>query len=243
MIATDGELGSISDFLFDDESWHVRYVVVGTRSILPGRQVLISPVSIRRADGITRQVGLTLTREQVRSSPGVDADLPVSRQVEKELASHYDWPVYWSPYDVPAPAFSQPGTGVVERTRQRQAGHETHAEVHSGDVHLRSAREVISYYIKATDGEIGHVEDFIVDDEGWVVRYMVVDTRNWLPGRKVLVAPGWIRSIDWHEKWVNVNLDQESIKTSPPFDPSAPINREYEVRLYDFYGRPSYWEQ
>lgn len=109
------------------------------------------------------------------------------------------------------------------------------------DPHLRSAREVIGYHIQAKNGDIGHVEDFIVDDEAWAIRYMVVDTQNWLPGKKVLVAPVWIESIHWAEAKVRVTLTRAKIKKSPEFDPAAPVNREYEDRLYDFYGRPKYW--
>jgi hypothetical protein len=109
--------------------------------------------------------------------------------------------------------------------------------------HLRSTREVIGYHIQARDGEIGHVEDFIADDQTWAIQYMVVDTRNWLPGRKVLIAPAWIEKVDWLERLVHVDLLRETIQNSPEFDPSAPVNRAYEVRLYDYYGRPKYWDQ
>jgi hypothetical protein len=109
------------------------------------------------------------------------------------------------------------------------------------DPHLRSTREVIGYHIQARDGEIGHVEDLIVEDEIWFIRYLVIDTRNWLPGRKVLVAPAWAEQVNWVERRVYLDLSRETVKNSPEFDPSMPVNREYEVRLYDYYGRPKYW--
>jgi hypothetical protein len=115
-------------------------------------------------------------------------------------------------------------------------------EEESGDSHLRSVQEVAGYHIQATDGEIGHVEDFILDDETWMLRYVVVDTRNWLPGRKVIVPPSWVESVDWANRKVSVDFTREEVRTSPEYDPAAPVNREYEVRLYDFYGRPKYWE-
>jgi uncharacterized protein YrrD len=118
---------------------------------------------------------------------------------------------------------------------------EPEAEV-EGDPHLRSTREVIGYYIEASDGDIGHVEDFIIDVEAWMIRYMVVNTRNWLPGKNVLVAPEWITAMSWGESKVMVDLTRDSIKSSPEFDPSAPVNRVYEEQLYDFYGRPKYWQ-
>jgi hypothetical protein len=108
----------------------------------------------------------------------------------------------------------------------------------AGDRHLQSARDVMGYRIAATDGEIGHVDDFIVDDETWALRYMVVDTRNWLPGRKVLVATEWIREVRWTDASAVVDLTREAVRSSPEFDPAAPINREVEVQLYDYYGRP-----
>ncbi len=124
--------------------------------------------------------------------------------------------------------------------RQEQAGQPEPAP-EAGTHVLRSADEVMGYHIEALDDAIGHVEDFIVDDESWKLRYIVVDTRNWLPGRKVLVAPDWIDSIRWVDQMVAVSLSREEISESPEFDPTVPINREYETRLYDYYGRPAYW--
>jgi hypothetical protein len=114
-------------------------------------------------------------------------------------------------------------------------------EEQKSDPHLRSTREVIGYHIQATDGEIGHVEDFVLNDEIWSIYYMVVDTRNWLPGREVILSTSWIEEVDWIERHVHVNLSQEAVENSPEFDPSVPVNREYEIRLYDYYGRPKYW--
>ena len=108
--------------------------------------------------------------------------------------------------------------------------------------HLRSIKEVTGYHIQASDGEIGHVEDFVVDDKIWALRYIVVDTRNWLPSRKVLVSPQWAATVDWAEQKLWVDLSTDNIKNSPEYDPAAPINRGYERTLYDYYGRPVYWE-
>ena len=106
---------------------------------------------------------------------------------------------------------------------------------------MRSCDEVLDYRIKSKDNKIGHVEDYIVDDDTWLIRYLVIDTRNWLPGRKVLVAVPWIEDVNWGETEVSVDMTKEEIKNSPEYDPSQPINREYEQTLYDFYGRPKYW--
>ena len=107
---------------------------------------------------------------------------------------------------------------------------------------LRSVDEVIGYNIQATDGDIGHVEEFIVDDDTWIIRWFVVDTRNWLPGRKVLVAPDWVTRTSWGDRDVHVDVTRARIKDCPEYDPGLPINRRYEQQLYDYYGRPVYWE-
>lgn len=230
--ATDGDIGTVHGFYFDDQVWTIRYIVVDTGTWLPGRRVLISPLAFGEADWETRRIYVGLTREQVENSPSIELDRPVSRQKEETIRAYYGWPPYWT------------GTAAVTTAYAAAAlAEQADEERTQEDQHLRSSREVIGYHIHAIDGEIGHVENFIADDETWIIQYMVVDTRNWLPGRKVLVAPTWIEEIDWAEQEVEVDLHQETIENSPEYDPSAPVNREYEARLYDYYGRPKYWRE
>jgi hypothetical protein len=106
--------------------------------------------------------------------------------------------------------------------------------------HLRSMKDVTGYSIEATDGDLGHVHDFVVDDDSWTIRYMIIDTGNWLPGKKILLAPTWISRVDWKNSKVYVNLSRESIKTGPELDPER-LDREYETQLYKHYGQPNYW--
>jgi hypothetical protein len=233
--ADDGEIGRCKDFLFDDERWTVRYMVADTGKWLPERKVLISPISLGEPDWSSRLFPVRLTKKKIEDAPDLDQDAPVSRQYEISWAEHYSWPYYWV-------GIHPWGAALYPRSLyDRRIVENKNIEADSGDDHLRSAREVTDYSIQAPDGEIGHVEDFIMDDETWSIRYMVVDTGNWLPGQKVLTAPVWIASIDWKERKVNVDLATEQIKKSPKYDPSAPVNREYESRLYDCYGRPKYW--
>jgi uncharacterized protein YrrD len=234
--AEDGTVGTVHDFFFDDVYWVVRYLVVDTGTWLSGRRVLVSPLSIEGAHWASRSVSVGLTRDKIREGPGIETDAPVSRQKEAELATYYGWPAYWGPFptlveppaDVTAPTEDEPETPPDVNT----------SEPSKGDPHLRSVREVTGYDLEADDGEIGHVEDFIVNDEGWTIRYMVVDTRSWLPGRKVLIALGWIVSFSWDQRKARVSLTRDRVKDSPEYDSSAPVNREYEMRLYDYYGRP-----
>ena len=240
--ATDGSIGKVQDLYFDDAAWKARYLVADTGGWLQGREVLISSVSTGTPIPSERTVMVDLTMSQVETSPPVDAAKPVSRQYEERLNAHYGWPVYW--LTIPAvpggvapmnQAAAMRAANKSEETLLRE-GVET-----DGDPNLRSVREVTGYHIQASDGDIGHVEDFIVDTDTWMIRYMVVDTRNWLPGKKVLVAKEWIDSVDWGERSVHVRLSRNEIKDSPDFDPDEPVDREYEARLYDYYGRPKYW--
>jgi sporulation protein YlmC with PRC-barrel domain len=236
--ATDDDVGSVRDFYFDDEHWAIRYLVVDTGAFFSGRRVLVSPVSFRDADWSTRRFHLALTRERVKNSPSIDLDKPVSRQHEREYYRYYGWPYYWG--------FN--GAGIwggelypgVLGSRPWVEQHQP--EEDKGDPHLRSVREVVGYHIQGTDGEIGHVDDFMVDDETWAIRYLVIDTRNWWLDRKVLVAPHWAERISWAENKVFVDLPRQKIKDGPEWHAGALVNREYEARLYDYYGRPAYWQ-
>lgn len=231
--ALDGEIGRVYSFLFDDEKWTVRYLVVDTGRWLPGRKVLIDPTALGHPDWPGRIFPVNLTKDQIRHSPDIDTDRPVSRQREEELRKYYDWAPYWGVgYGLELPpgqyVEADRGTVAVENVR--------------GDTHLRSTREVSGYRIHATDGEIGHVEDFIVTDDGWIIRYLVVDTGYWLRGRSVLIAPDWVRDINWDKREVWVDVARSAIEESPPYNESDPVNREYETQMYDFYGRPKYWK-
>jgi uncharacterized protein YrrD len=234
ILATDGEIGSTHDFYFDDESWTIRYVVANTGGWLKGRMVLLSPESFGEPDWETRLLPADLTRQQIEDSPPVDADRPVSRQQQVRLAAYFGWTPYWGAPGAPPEAYLP--------AEAEDADEESKAdELAHGDKHLRSIKEVEGYRIDAHEDRVGHVEDFVVQTDEWAVRYLVVDTRNWLPGRKVLVSPAWVQSVDWVQGLIHVDLDAETIRNSPEFDHTQPINREYEARLYDYYGRPKYW--
>lgn len=246
--ASDGTIGSVDDLLFDEAHWTLRWLVADTGRWLPGRKVLLPISALGRPDARARRFPVTLTRAQVEASPPVESDLPVSRQVEADTLAHYDWPPYWEGDLGPSMSYLSSG-GLAggflfppwpSRVpgELAAAGSKPGAEAaRHGDPDLRSARETIGDAIAARDGEIGHVEDLLADDQGWRLRYLVVDTRNWLPGRKVLVAPHWIRGIDWAERRVAVDLTREAVRTSPEYDPRAPVEPRYEASLHEHYDR------
>lgn len=235
--AEDGEIGRCKDFLFDDTFWTIRYMVADTGKWLPGRKVLVSPISLGEPGWINRRLSVMLTRQQIEDSPPLDTDAPVSRQFEIKWFAYHGYPYYWGGAGVWGPD-ALPGPLYAKKIELDSIV----PDISDGDNDLRSAKEVKGYHIEATDTGIGHVEDFLLDDRSWTIRYMVVDTRNWLPGRKVLVPPEWIGAVDWAANKVNVRLTADQVKASPEYDPSVPVSREYEKRLYDFYGRKIYRE-
>jgi hypothetical protein len=233
ILATDGEIGKVDDFFFDDQTWGVAYLVVKLGGLLTGRQVLLPPTALGQPDWEKKQFPVAYTMKQVEESPDVDLDKPISRQHEEELFRYFGWTPYWLPAGSALGVL--PLTYPVNPPVMASGDAPPHAE---GDPHLQSVKDVTGYGIQATDGKIGHVEDFVVEDANWSIRYMVVDTANWLPGRKVLVALSWIDDINWTEELVRIAFTMQMVKESPEYDPSKPINQGYEIKLYDYYGRP-----
>jgi hypothetical protein len=235
--ATDGELGTVNELYFDDVTWAVRYLTVETGGWLGGREVLISPMSVVGADWQSKRLDVALTKRQVENSPDVDTHKPVSRQQEAAYLSYYGYPYYWEgpylwgsgyfPMGLTAPHFSGE---VADRIRRE-----------SVDSHLRSTGIVTGYDIEATDGEIGHVDRFIVEEEAWAIRYLEVATQSWWPGKKVLLSPAWVESIDWELSKLRVGVTRKSIMSCEEYIDGTPITRDYEHRLHFHYGQPPYW--
>jgi len=237
VLATDGAIGSVANFLFDDEKWVLRYLVVETGGYFDGREVLISPISFRTIDWDNRAFHLGLSKLKVQQSPKPETDEPLSRQYERSYYRYYGHPYYWGdsgywgsgayPSQLAEDVWREPGGPLASA---------------SGDRHLRSVNEVRGYHIQGRDGELGHVQDFIVDEESWKVRYLVVDTSNWWIGsKKVLVSPDWATNVSWADQKVYIDLSRQAIKDSPVWNEDAAIQRKYETELYDFHGRPIYW--
>ena len=223
--ATDGPIGTIRDCLYDDLGWTVRWLVADTGTWLPGRKVLLAAGQVAGVDGDPPMLRLTLSREEVRASPPLEAHEPVSRHYEAELSRHYGAPDYWLGIDRP----SQPMPPGVAEAEGRV------------DWHLRSTDEVTGYHIGARDGAIGHIEDFLLDPDGWAIRYLVVGTRGWWVGRQVLLVPSAITGVSWGGRTAEVDLTREQIRNAPEFDPSQTVDRAFEERYFGYYGYPVYW--
>jgi hypothetical protein len=229
----DGDIGRAREFYFDDKYWTIRYLVANTGSWLTGRLVLISPYALLNLVPETKTVTLDLTKEQIKNSPSLDADKPVSRQFEDSYYGYYGFPAYWEgPYNWGySPTF--------ERNRESWGKFQPGAK--AWDHHLRSTLEVTGYEIQATDGVIGHVVDFILDDRTWEIRYLIISTANWWPGKHVLVSPQWIERVSWTESKVHIDLTRKTIQDSPEFTEADLVTRDYEIVLHGHYNRKGYW--
>jgi len=236
--ARDGLLGTVSDLLFDDVGWAIRWLVVDTGNWLPGRKVLLPLSALGQPDRALRHFPVELTRKQVKGSPDVDIDQPVSRQVEVHVYSYYGWDPYWggslnptsnaiaTPFAAP---FHLPGS-----TLRDLGGADARPDV--DDPHLRSVAAVTGSHIHATDGEVGHVEDLLVDDTAWRIRYVTVDTKNWWPGEKTLISPSSVRAINWEDRAISLNVSRQKVKDSPPYDPSITVDGAYDETFLTYYG-------
>ncbi|NVN91218.1 MAG: PRC-barrel domain containing protein [Desulfuromonadales bacterium] len=234
MESVNGEIGRVKEFYFDDRHWTIRYMVADTGNWLSGRQVLISPYALVATNSEEQHIAVNLTKEQIEKSPSLNSDMPVSRQFEEAYNGYYEWPMYWGgPYMWGAYPYA-----VVAA---REKGSHARPGEKPWNPHLRSTNEVSSYHIQAADGDIGHVDDFIIDDETWAIRYLVIDTRNWWPGKKVLISPHWIDKISWEASKVFINLTRASIKQSPEYTEELLLTRDYENGLHAHYNRQGYW--
>ncbi|NVN90087.1 MAG: PRC-barrel domain-containing protein [Desulfuromonadales bacterium] len=232
--SVNGEIGSVKEFYFDDCHWTIRYLVADTGNWLTGKQVLISPYALLSENKKTNRIVVNLTKEQIENSPSLNSDMPVSRQFEEVYNGYYEWPTYWGgPY--------MWGSCPYLDVRDRENRCESTLGKKVWDSHLRSTHEVSGYHVNAVDGEIGHIEDFIIDDETWAIRYLVIDTRNWFPGKNVLVSPQWIERISWNESNVFFKIPMHTIRQSPEYTDETLLNRDYEISLHKHYSRQGYW--
>jgi len=235
--ASDGKIGTVSDFLFDDDSWLVRWLVVDTGHWLPGRKVLPPPLALGHPDPEKLEFPVRLSMTQVKESPNIKTDRPVSRQMKSDVYDYHGWRPYWGAgfymggfgypngawVGSPPLGFSRREEEIARRQRDRD------------DPRLRGTQAVTGYHVHASDGEIGHVEDFLVEDTDWSIHYLVVDTKNWWPGKKVLISPASAHDINWTDGRVNLNVDRQKVRTSPEYSEAMTIDRDHERRFHNHY--------
>jgi len=236
--ATDGQVGTVGDLLFEDRGWIVRWLVVETGTWLSGRKVLLPLAALGQPDAARRHFPVALTMQQVKDSPTLDVDQPVSRQAEAQLYNFYGWNPYWGSGSLSTENFMAIPSGLPLVPSELVL--RDHDLVDSGpgegDPNLRSMSAVTGYHIEATDGEIGHVEGFLLDPTDWRIRYIIVNTRNWWPGRKVVISPRSVTTIDWPASLMHLDLTREKIRGGPLYDPSIAVDEAYNETFLTYYG-------
>ncbi|MFT7524948.1 MAG: hypothetical protein ACI9LY_000080 [Arenicella sp.] len=243
--ATDGDIGHTTEFYFDDKQWVIRYLVAETGSWLESRKVLISPISIKNLNQKEKKLTVAISREQLKNSPNIDTQQPVSRQHEVNYLGYYGYPPYWgnvglwggypSPYMI-APGYRgmapQPDEEIDDPVRKNDQDH-----------HLRSSSAVSDYHLETNDGDLGHLQGMLIDTDTWAIRYLIINTSNWWLGHLVLIAPQWIKEVSWANAKIYADMTQQQIKDAPVYDPDIPLSREYETKIFLHYGRNAYWSK
>jgi hypothetical protein len=234
LASLNGNIGTVKEFYFDDQHWTIRYLVADTGNWLEGRQVLISPYALISVIEEEQQIKINLTKKQIADSPALASDKPVSRQFEDAYYGFYGWPMYWGgPFMWGAYPF------IIKDPEKFNEFTQTEK---NWDPYLRSTQDVMGHHIQTADDEFGHVVDFLIDDETWAIRYLIIDTTKWWQeGRKVLIAPQWIERISWPESKVFINLSSDAIKEAPQYTDEFMLTRDYETILHIHYHRKGYW--
>lgn len=215
----DGGFGRISDLIFNDGDWRVRFAVVDTGDWLERHEVIVAPHHLGEPDLDSETIDVDLDRATVEQSPGRGEAHTVSDELAERIHAYYG---------LPASAAEPAEVAVAEGEEMRPTS-------------LRNAHEAVGYGLHEPDGDVGEVIDLLIDTDGWTIRYMVVDTGRWLPGKQVLIAPSWIDFISWSERKIDVRLTREQVRGSPDYDPMADVDRNFELRLYQYLGYQPYW--
>jgi len=234
------DVGKTVDYYFDDKQWVIRYLVLETGSWLSSRKVLLSPFAIKDISRENKTFSVSMNSEQVKNSPLIDLDKPVSLQDETEYTNYYGYPRYWdgdflwgaSMYPMTS---SDTALTPVHTTKPINYSATQHH-------HLRSCEAIIGNHVEALDGPIGHIEQMLMDEQTWAIRYLIINTSNWGLGHQVLIAPQWIKAIHWEDKKVFVDKLRQNIKAAPRFDPAEGVTQKFEKDLFLHYGHRGYWE-
>jgi hypothetical protein len=235
---SDGDIGTLDELYFDDVGWMVRYVVANTGGWLGGRRVLISPHALNPLNEALQVIPVNLSKEQVKDSPGANGHLPISRQVEAAYHKHHGWADYWTGIGVlgASPYFGIESAGAYPPPDRGIPNDEE-----CDDPHLHSNKDLTGHHIVATDGEIGHVTDVVIDDVSWGIRYLVIDTRSWWAGKSVLISPQWIDHISWNDAQVSVSLSRGIIKGAPEIPIDGRMTRDFESSMHAYYAMNGCW--
>lgn len=243
--AKDDDLGKAKDFYFDQQHFIIRYLVVDTGNWLQHQKTLISTDSFAKIDYENKEIIVDLNSDELEEAPGIDENKAISKVMEEKLVKYFDWPLYWR---ISSDNLQSAQAGNLIRNEllklENSTDQRSKLKEEAVDSNLRSFNEIRGYHIQAQDKEFGHLEDLFVDEENWIVRYLLIDTRNILPGKNVLIAPEWLQNISWDQQKIFVNKTKKAIKEAPEYKEEKTdylVDRDYEKKLYDHYDEFKYW--
>ncbi|NGP46129.1 PRC-barrel domain containing protein [Bacillaceae bacterium SIJ1] len=264
--ATDGDIGKIEDFYFDESQFVVRYIVADTRTWFFGGEVLLSPEAFQKVDPSDRIVHVNLTKDQIKDSPKPNQEQPINRQFEKDLSDFHGWRYYWLSAGGAGAGYNTPGTGApgpvvpVAPVPEEAGSHsqrnldETVDETHEGyeekeleehlqheNSQLQSMDDLKGYEVHVKEGYVGKIDDMILEDGTWKIRYLVVDVGIGIDTKLVLISPDWVKEISWIDQTITAPLEHDLVEHAPVFEEDQPLTREYEEKLYDYYNQQRYW--
>lgn len=231
--AVDGSIGHVEDTLFHDETWNVRYFVIDTGPWILGRRLLCSAGYAERFDDRDGRLRIDLTRDQVEASPELEADLPVSELKRREFTKYKKGPVYWSQSGVRKEAHP-PGAMPAVHEESEEEKQQVERELYGK--HLRSAGEVTGYTVEASDKPLGSVVGLLVDDDDWSLRYIAVEAEGSGQRKMQIYSPDWVETIRWIEQSIHIKFAHDVATNAPPLEDDAMVSRDYEKKLYDYYG-------
>jgi hypothetical protein len=231
--ATDGDIGHLEQFYFDDRDWKIKYFVVDIGTWLHGKKVLMLPSAITGVDAPTRTIITAFTKQQVQESDDIGKHKPEGLEQPHDYFLYLGWPHYVANALSDSEHGPVPG-GAPDPVKGKISEHSIRAAY---DEHLRSSKVVSRYHVMAVDGEIGQIEDGTVDDQTWTIQYLVSTVRTWWSAKRVLLPTEWIRLVSATESNVYVYLTRNSIATAPAFDPEKPLTLGLENDLHRHYRK------
>lgn len=224
--ATDGKIGTVKEIYFEDHTWTVRYLIVKTGNFLKEKLILISTQALLDADWDNELFSTNLSTDQIINSPDIDTDKPVYRQQEVKLYEHFPWDIYWAMGIIPM----EDSVEIAISEKQKEIGA-------NANPHLRSSDKVTGYTLHAIDGELGHIDDLIIETESWKITYVVLKTGSWFSGQKILIPTEWIIEINWLSSTFVMEATVEKVQQCEPFDADGGVNEAYEKVRRDYKGR------
>lgn len=231
--ATDGHHGDINDFLFDGNNWIINYIHADLGTIFKDKKVIIPRMFWKNPSWINQNFEVSLSIKDIENGPLIDEYLPVSKQYEKELLKHFDLQSHIMRFQ------SQSVLQTAGNIHLENAFTKSVSEDYENKGSLRSFREVCNYSIRTKDGFKGKLNDLIIDDSNWEVKYIIIDLNGSIPwSRKVLINVNWIERISYPKKSIKINLNSDSLLNSKDFNPNELVNTKKVTKRFDYLGRP-----